>query len=80
MYELCLLRRSEGYEVCADEVRVETCGKSARIGVEASVAVNSIRSNTVSIMPLCAADCRKLRERSIQELDVTPQIVRKWLL
>lgn len=47
MYELCRLRRSEGYEVCADEVRVETCGKSARIGVEASVAVNSIRSNTV---------------------------------
>ena len=46
MYELCRLRRSEGYEVCADEVRVETCGKSARIGVEASVAVNSIRSNT----------------------------------
>ena len=30
-----------------DAVRVETCGKSARIGVEASVAVNSIRSNTV---------------------------------
>ena len=26
---------------------METCGKSARIGVEASVAVNSIRSNTV---------------------------------
>ena len=47
MYELCRLRRSEGYEVCAGEVRVETCGKSARIGVEASVAVNSIRSNTV---------------------------------
>ena len=30
-----------------DAVRVETCGKSARNGVEASVAVNSIRSNTV---------------------------------
>ena len=30
-----------------NEVRVETCGKSARIGVEASDAVNSIRSNTV---------------------------------
>ena len=47
MTETCRLRQGEGYEVCADEVRVETCGKSARIGVEASVAVNSIRSNTV---------------------------------
>ena len=46
MPETCRLRQGEGYEVCADEVRVETCGKSARIGVEASVAVNSIRSNT----------------------------------
>ena len=33
MYELCRLRRSEGYEVCADEVRVERCGKSAPNGV-----------------------------------------------
>ena len=41
------LRRSEECADCADEVRVETCGKSARNGVEASVAVNSIRSNTV---------------------------------
>ena len=47
MTETCRLRQGEGYEVCADEVRVETCGKSARIGVEASDAVNSIRSNTV---------------------------------
>ena len=47
MPETCRLRQGEGYEVCADEVRVETCDKSARIGVEASVAVNSIRSNTV---------------------------------
>ena len=41
------LLRKKGYGACIDEVRVETCGKSARIGVEASVAVNSIRSNTV---------------------------------
>ena len=48
MDEQCRLRRCEGYEACTDDgVRVETCGKSARIGVEASVAVNSIRSNTV---------------------------------
>ena len=46
MYELCRLRRSEGYEVCADEVRVETCGKSAPVGSRVSDAVNSIRSNT----------------------------------
>ena len=47
MYEQCRLRRCEGYGVSFDAVRVETCGKSARIGVEASDAVNSIRSNTV---------------------------------
>lgn len=59
MYELCRLRRSEGYEVCADEVRVETCGKSARIGVEASVAVNSIRSNTVGGHTICPIVLRR---------------------
>ena len=48
MDELCRLRQSEGYEVCADDgVRVERCGKSAPDGWELSVAVNSIRSNTV---------------------------------
>lgn len=62
MYELCRLRRSEGYEVCADEVRVETCGKSARIGVEASVAVNSIRSNTVGEHMACPAVPRRWLE------------------
>ena len=47
MDELCRLRQSEGYEVCADDgVRVERCGKSAPDGWELSVAVNSIRSNT----------------------------------
>ena len=65
MYELCRLRRSEGYEVCADEVRVETCGKSARIGVEASVAVNSIRSNTVARkQQACPAASRRWLERT----------------
>lgn len=63
MYELCRLRRSEGYEVCADEVRVETCGKSARIGVEASVAVNSIRSNTVVTQQAGPAAFRRWLER-----------------
>ena len=47
MTETCRLRQVEGYEVCADEVRVERCGKSAPDGWRLSVAVNSIRSNTV---------------------------------
>ena len=47
MTELSCLRGSEGYEACADAVRVERRGKSSPDGVEASVAVNSIRSNTV---------------------------------
>ena len=63
MYELCRLRRSEGYEVCADEVRVETCGKSARIGVEASIAVNSIRSNTAEEAMLARLLPRRWLER-----------------
>ena len=46
MSEACRLRRDEGYGACADEVRVERCGKSAPDGWELSVAVNSIRSNT----------------------------------
>lgn len=46
MSEPCRLRRGEGYGACADEVRVERCGKSAPIGWEQSDAVNSIRSNT----------------------------------
>jgi hypothetical protein len=40
------LRRVAGYGACADEVRVERCGKSAPIGSRVSDAVNSIRSNT----------------------------------
>ena len=47
MSEPCRLRRGEGYGACADEVRMERCGKSAPDGWELSVAVNSIRSNTV---------------------------------
>ncbi len=47
MSEPCRLRRGEGYGTCIDEVRVERRGKSSPIGVEASNAVNSIRSNTV---------------------------------
>lgn len=62
MTETCRLRQGEGYEVCADEVRVETCGKSARIGVEASVAVNSIRSNTVGEHMACPAVLRRWLE------------------
>ena len=46
MTEPCRLRQGEGYEVCADEVRVERCGKSAPVGSRVSDAVNSIRSNT----------------------------------
>ena len=46
MIETCRLRQGERYEVCANVVRVERCGKSAPNGVEASIAVNSIRSNT----------------------------------
>ena len=33
MTETCRLRQGEGYEGCADEVRVERCGKSAPNGV-----------------------------------------------
>ena len=40
-------RLGEVYGACVDEVRVERCGKSAPDGWELSVAVNSIRSNTV---------------------------------
>ena len=47
MTETCRLRQGEGYEVCADEVRVERCGKSAPDGWRLSFDVNSIRSNTV---------------------------------
>ena len=49
MHEQCRARgAAKDMEVLStNAVRVETCGKSARIGVEASVAVNSIRSNTV---------------------------------
>ena len=47
MSELCRLRRSEGYGACGDVVRVETCGKSARVSWRQFDAVNSIRSNTV---------------------------------
>ena len=63
MTETCRLRQGEGYEVCADEVRVETCGKSARIGVEASVAVNSIRSNTAEEARLARLLPRRWLER-----------------
>ena len=47
MSELCLLGRSEGYEACADEVRVERRGKSSPDGWRLPIDVNSIRSNTV---------------------------------
>ena len=47
MSELSPLGGSEGYEACADEVRVERRGKSSPDGWEQSVAVNSIRSNAV---------------------------------
>ena len=47
MSEPYRLRRGEGCGACAGEVRVERCGKSAPDGWELSVAVNSIRSNTV---------------------------------
>ena len=33
MTETCRLRRGEGYEVCADEVRMERRGKSSPNGV-----------------------------------------------
>ena len=47
MSELCRLRRSEGDGACIDEVRMERRGKSSPDGVEAPIAVNSIRSNAV---------------------------------
>ena len=43
---------------------METCGKSARIGVEASVAVNSIRSNTVEETRLARLFPRRWLERT----------------
>lgn len=47
MSKLCRLRGSERYVVCDDEARVERRGKSSPDGWEQTVAVNSIRSNTV---------------------------------
>ncbi len=47
MNELWRLRRSERYGVCIDEEKVERRGKSSPDGVEAPIAVNSIRSNAV---------------------------------
>ena len=47
MNELSRLRGSERYAACDDAVRVERRGKSSPDGWEQSVAVNSIRSNTV---------------------------------
>ena len=47
MNELSRLRGSERYAACDDEARVERRGKSSPDGWEQSVAVNSIRSNTV---------------------------------
>lgn len=46
MSELLRLCESEGCGAC-DEVRVERRGKSSPDGWEQTVAVNSIRSNTV---------------------------------
>ena len=64
MDDFCRLRQNEGYGVSFDAVRVETCGKSARIGVEASVAVNSIRSNTVEETRLARLFPRRWLERT----------------
>ena len=47
MSELCRLRRREKYGACIDEAMVERRGKSSPDGVEAPIAVNSIRSNAV---------------------------------
>ena len=56
MSELCRLRQSEGYVARADdEVRVERRGKSSPDGWEQTVAVNSIRSNTVGGHKACPA-------------------------
>lgn len=46
MTALCRLRQSKGYGACADEARVEKCGKSALDDWRLFIAVNSIRSNT----------------------------------
>ena len=46
MNELSCLHGSERYVAC-DDARVERRGKSSPDGWEQSVAVNSIRSNTV---------------------------------
>ena len=45
MTETCRLRQGEGYEVCADEVRVERCGKSAPECRRLHCYVNLIRCN-----------------------------------
>ena len=47
MLKLSCLQKSEGYEACTHEVRVERRGKSSPITWEHRDAVNSIRSNTV---------------------------------
>ena len=63
MTETCRLRQGEGYEVCADEVRVERCGKSAPGGSRVPTAVNSIRSNTAEEARLARLLPRRWLER-----------------
>ena len=43
MTETCRFRQGKGYEVCADEVRVERCGKSAPAAWQLVRHVNPIR-------------------------------------
>ena len=65
MTETCRLRQGEGYEVCADEVRVERRGKSSPVTRERRDAVNSIRSNTVARkQQACPAASRRWLERT----------------
>ena len=64
MSELSPQGGSEGYGACDDEVRVERCGKSAPDGVEASIAVNSIRSNTAEEARLARLLPRRWLDRS----------------
>ena len=47
MSEFSCLHGNERYAACDDEVRMERRGKSSPDGVEAPIAVNSIRSNAV---------------------------------
>lgn len=69
LFAITIIRRSDRFhqesayrQGVALAVRVEKCGKSALDGWEQSIAVNSIRSNTVGEHMACPAVLRRWLE------------------